>query len=335
MENKLAKLIQLIHKLPDSRLDEVSEKVSEMLEEDQKREEPLDCPDCPRCSSSAVVRNGTRKRTQRYRCKDCGKGFSNRYHSVMWHSRSGEAVWKQIIRDTVEGKSIDTTADELALTHATTFTMRHKVLLAMEAIEQQEPTILRGVCELDETYVLESHKGKKLPEEYWRKARKHGAKAQKRGISSEQIAICTGLDRTGRVFAQTVNRATPSSEEVAEVFGERIEEGSLVLTDGARSYVTLEKLCKCDVTTVTTEENHERHVLHINTANAFHSFIKQRYDAYRGVATKNINRYNALFSIAFRANEDTIHAVYTALFSPQYNSFFSIEETKTLNLFPL
>ena len=174
-----------------------------------------------------------------------------------------------------------------------------------------------------------------MSEGFWRKARKHGAIAQKRGISNEQIAICTGLDRTGRVFAKTVNRATPSSEEVAEVFGGRIEEGSLVLTDGARSYSTLEELCRCDVANVSTDDNKERHFLHINTANAFHSFIKARYDGYRGVSTKHLNRYNALFALAFRANDETVDGVYAAICGGNLNSFFSVVDTKTRNLLPL
>jgi hypothetical protein len=182
----------------------------------------------------------------------------------MWHSHSGEAVWKQIIRDTVEGKALAKTAAELELTHTTAFNLRHKVLLAVEAMSEQEPVVLGGVGELDETYVLESRKGTKLPEDYGRPSRKHGAKAQKRGISNEQIALCTGVDRTGKVLARTVNRATPSASELSQVFGGRLEGGSLVLTDGAPSYGVLERLGQVDMTRVNTDGNQERPFLHIN-----------------------------------------------------------------------
>lgn len=332
MENKLSVLIKLIHKLPDSRLEELTERVSEILEEEK---ETMSSPDCPSCKSSEVVKYGRRSGTQRYRCKACGKVFSGRHNSVMWHARSGEAVWKQVIRDTIDGKSIDRTAKELSLTHDRTYNMRHKILVAIEEMESHTPTVLGGVCELDETYVLESYKGEKLPGGFWRGPRKHGAKAQRRGVSNEQIAICTGVDRSGNVYAKSVNRATPSSEEIAEVFGERIEEGSLVLTDGSRSYNTLEELCNCDVNNVKTDENKERHFLHINTANAFHSFIKKRYEACGGVATKHLNRYNALFALAFRANVETVDEVYAALCSNKQNSYFSVNDAKIKDLLPL
>ena len=39
--------------------------------------------------------------------------------------------------------------------------------------------------------------------------------------------------------------------------------------------------------------------------NGFHSYIKSRYHFYRGVATKYLNRYNALFSAAYR-NVDSV-----------------------------
>ena len=38
----------------------------------------------------------------------------------------------------------------------------------------------------------------------------------------------------------------------------------------------------------------------LNTVNNLHSFIKNRYYDYRGVATKDLNRYNMAFRAAYR-----------------------------------
>ena len=133
-------------------------------------------------------------------------------------------------------------------------------------------------------------------------ARKHGAKAAKRGISNEYIAICTGIQRDGGVIAKTVNRAKPSSDEVEEVFSGHIAENTLILTDGLRSYNVLETHAGCTVVDVDHEEC--RGIFHLNTVNSLHSYIKQTYVHYRGVASKYLNRYNALFSIAFRCAND-------------------------------
>ncbi|MEF2608790.1 MAG: hypothetical protein U0M88_04055, partial [Faecalicoccus sp.] len=38
-------------------------------------------------------------------------------------------------------------------------------------------------------------------------------------------------------------------------------------------------------------------VNHLNNVNSFHSMIKEQYRFYRGVSSKYINRYNALFTL--------------------------------------
>lgn len=69
-----------------------------------------------------------------------------------------------------------------------------------------------------------------------RKPRRHGAKAEKRGISSEYLCICTGIQRKGEAFAATVNRAKPSAKELLDIFEGHIADGTLILCDGLRSY---------------------------------------------------------------------------------------------------
>jgi len=79
------------------------------------------------------------------------------------------------------------------------------------------PTKLSAVNECDETFVLESLKGSEMPEGYWREARKHGAKAEKRGISNAYICICTGIGREGSVVAVAHKRAKLNGPVLKEV----------------------------------------------------------------------------------------------------------------------
>ena len=226
------------------------------------------------------------------------------------------------------GISLDETADALLISHSTAFNMRHKILLALEAEETRQPTVLGGVCELDDTYVLESYKGNKLPEGFWREARKHGAKAQKRGISNEYLCISTGVQRDGAAYAQSVTRATPSKNDITSVFEGRIEEESLILCDGAKSYNALGESCGCSVMNV----DEDKKFAHVNTANSFHSFIKQWYGQLRGVATKYLNRYNALFSGAFRNSENLVDKIYNILCSNDVQRHHRVNDVKSLNL---
>lgn len=298
MESKLITLFDYIKQLCESDIDRIIEFVLGIFD---ATKQPIQRPDCPRCSCNDVIKYGNRitnSKKQRFLCKGCGRTFMYSTNTVMQFSHQTRSVWADFISDTLCGVSLDESAEKYHFSHVTAFNMRHKVLMALEDWQEINPTILSGISELDETFVLESRKGTKIPENADRKPRKHGAKAQKPGISSEQIAICAGIQRDGGVIAETVNRAKPSGDELMEVFREHIAEGTLILTDGLRSYHKLNSIPGCTVKDVTSES--EGGVFNLNTVNRLHSYIKDMYNHYCGVATKYLNRYNALFSFAYR-----------------------------------
>lgn len=295
-------------------------------------------PDCPYCKSTRVIKHGRvgRKeegdnRKQRFLCHACGRTFLHSTNTVMANSHFDHFVWACFIRDTLAGATLDECAAEFSFSHQTAFNMRHKVLMALQGLLDAEPVTLSGIAELDETFVLDCYKGKPVPGEAGRKARKHGAKAAKRGISCEYVAICTGIQRGGAAMAETVNRAKPSSGEVCGVFGGHIAGGTLVLTDGLRSYKGLEDAAACTVVDI----NHEggRGMFNLNTVNSFHSYIKGIYVHYRGVATKYINRYNALFSVAFRCASGLADSLLDSLCNANIQCYWhSVEDVSSYHL---
>jgi transposase-like protein len=185
MDNKLAALINLAKHMPEKCLDQAIEAL-EKIKGEAEREEKQKPPDCPHCHAGRTVRNGHRRRKQQYLCRKCGKSFVRTTGTMLYKSRSGEAAWKQIIRDTINGIPIDRTAGGLGMHHKTVFNIRHKVLFCLETA-QGAGRALSVVLESEEMYILESVKGKELPEGYWRAARKHGAVSCKGGISDEYI----------------------------------------------------------------------------------------------------------------------------------------------------
>ncbi len=257
-------------------------------------------PACPHCKSSLVIKYGIKRGKQRYRCRGCQKTFVATTNTVMYHSHFDKTTWLEFIKDTVEGRSLDYSAHRLGFSHPTAFVMRQKLLMALEAIQDMEPIMLGDISELDETFVLDSYKGSPVPEESERGPRKHGARAKRPGISNEHICICTGVQRnSGPAMALAVNRATPSKEELKHVFDGHIGAGALLFTDGERGYQSLRSVAKgCSVVSVKAQRGR---VFHLNTVNGFHSLIKSYYEAYRGVATKYLNRYNTLFGMLYRS----------------------------------
>jgi transposase-like protein len=314
----LKDIIKLTKDLPEECYEETFEKLKE-IKEKSKSEKEVATKTCMHCGSISVVRNGKRRGKQAYLCKDCKKCFVETATSAISHSHSGETVWKQVIRDTVEGISIDKTAESLDLAHSTVFNMRHKILNCLEQAIQNSHSQLEGVNEADETYVLENSKGRKFPENYHRKPRKHGAKATKAGISDEYVCVCTSIDNDNTCIATAINRAMPSKSEIAQVFGDKVSEDTVILCDGNKNYDILED--KCTVA----------HLKRVNKVNGFHSFIKDRLLSARGVATIYLNRYNALFSQIF-AKQDSISDKIFGLMTSRNNSFSTIETVKTQNL---
>ena len=148
---------------------------------------------CPYCKSEHIIYFGFKNGKQRFRCKECKRTFITTTNTVMSCSHYGIDVWESMLEHTLKGYSLPFSEKELGLSHQAAFNMRHKLLLAMQDNREENPCILSDVSELDETFVLDCYKGHKLPETVTRPARKHGAKAQKRGISNEYICICTGV----------------------------------------------------------------------------------------------------------------------------------------------
>ena len=304
MKTTLKDIIGITKELPEEYFDEIYEKLAEIKEKAKKEKEAeANTKVCPHCKSVSIVRNGKRNGRQAYICRNCAKSFVETTGSAIENSHSSPAVWRQVIRDTVNGVSLDNTAAGLDMHHETVFYMRHKILLRIEQELIDSPISLGGVCEADETYVLENEKGRKFPENYHRDPRENGGRASKRGLSNEQICICTSVNGDGKCVAMSVNRATPSKAELAQVFDSRITDDSVILCDGNKNYDVFEQ--KCTVA----------HMKSLNKINNFHSFIKERIRAARGVATIYLNRYNALFSKIFGSQETAVDKIYELMTS--------------------
>ena len=314
----LVEIIALVKELPESYLEETLSKLKEIKERADEEGESSNV-ECPHCQSAKVVRNGRKHKKQYYLCRDCKKCFAPTTKSPICGSHSSPTVWKQVISDTVNGVSIDKTADNLDLHHETVFNMRHKILYCVEQSLIANPTVLTGACEADETYVLESEKGRKFPENYHRNPRKHGAKASKAGISNEYVCVCASVTGSGENVAVAVNRASPDGKEILEVFGNRVNESTVVLCDGKQSYNALDDKCTVAITK------------RINKVNGFHSFIKEKLNAMRGAATIYLNRYAALFSKIYAADKSVVDDIYQLIVS-QSGAVNNVAHIQTNNL---
>lgn len=272
-----------------------------VLNEELEDTTPECCPFCK--DATAIIKKGKPKGKQMYKCKTCGRRFRYDAQQISAHSHQPKESWIILIEDTLDLVSLDDTARHIHVSHVTAFNMRHKLLAYLEAlVEASAP--LEALIELDETYVVESQKGTPVTH---RKPRKHGEGASQRGLSSEQFCICVATDRNGNVYARCSNRAAPSAADLIESMDGHIAPQSVMLTDGGKGYGGLASHVQCKQVVLIGHESYDK-VYHLNTVNGLHSRFKNMIRQYRGVATKYLNRYAALFTLIAHFCTEAIEA---------------------------
>ena len=111
---------------------------------------------CPHCAGREVVGWGRSHGLLRFRCKSCGRTFNALTKTPMAHLRKKEK-WLDHARAMIEGKSLTKTAQLCGVHPTTAFRWRHRFLRAPAV---NKPRSLSGIVEADETFVLESFKGR-------------------------------------------------------------------------------------------------------------------------------------------------------------------------------
>src|SRR3954447_13198652 len=168
---------------------------------------------------------------------------------------------------------------------STAFRWRHRFLAAAAF---DKPARLSGIVEADETFILESFKGKRsdLP----RAARKRGGQAAKRGLSAEQIPILRPRpqrchDRRGSSQAQS-GLITAALEGV-------VTSDNQLCCDGGKAIVGFARKqdIPCQILPSPGGPRPEAPNLHINNVNGYHGRLKEWLRPFHGVATKYLDHY--------------------------------------------
>ena len=163
--------------------------------------------------------------------------------------------------------------------------------------------VLSGKVELDETYVDSSRKGVGRGRDAGfgtavQKV-KRGLSRQKVCIlSGQKVCILSGVDDGGHSFARAYSCGSPSQDTTLRL-SSNLGQGGSVTTDETVAYERLLESNGCFHRVCQDCRDHKAEV-NLNRISSFHSMIKEFYRGYRGVATKYINRYAALFSFIWK-----------------------------------
>jgi len=222
----------------------------------------VDRTGCPHCGCRRLQGWGHASGLPRYRCVDCRRSFNALTGTPLARLRLKEK-WAAQTEALITGESLVKAAERCGVAVTTAFRWRHRFLSA-PALDK--PGQLTGIVEADETFILESFKGKRaaLP----RPARKRGGKASKRGLSAEQIPVLVARDRSGQTTDAVLAKLDRASVTAA-LAGVVTPENQLCC-DGGKAIVSFARKAKipCCILPKPGGPRPEAPNLHINGSGA-------------------------------------------------------------------
>jgi transposase-like protein len=240
---------------------------------------------CPHCDAKDVRAWGQSNGLPRYRCTDCRRTFNALTGTSLARLRHKDR-WPGQARCLMSGKSVAKAAARCGVAYSTAFRWRHR-FLAAPALDK--PTVLTGIVEADETFILESFKGKRvgLP----RPSRTRGGKPQKPGLSAEQIPVLVARDRTGATIDAMLPKLDRAS--VTAVLAGVVTPANQLCCDGGKAIAAFARVggIPYHILAKPGGPKPEAPELHINNVNAYHSRLKEWLRPFHGVATKNLPHY--------------------------------------------
>ena len=240
---------------------------------------------CPHCGCDDVRPWGRASGKPRYRCASCRKTFNPLTGTPLAGLHDPER-WNDQAQALIDGDTIAKAAERCRIDYTTAFRWRHRFL---SALNSDKPKALSGLVEADETFILESFKGKRggLP----RQARKRGGKASKRGLSAEQIPVFVARDRTGATLDAVLPRLDAAS--ITAALGHVITRSAELCCDGGSAITAFARRARIKVHVLPAPGSPRPAApdLHINNVNAYHGRLKEWLRPFHGVATKNLPSY--------------------------------------------
>ncbi len=247
---------------------------------------------CPHCESHSIVANGKNKGVQRFRCKDCGKNFSENTGTSVSNLKKGH-LWKTYIKHMFDGHSIAKCAELTGISIQTSFDWRHKVLSSLQSLS---PEKFEGISESDDIFFNYSEKGSKTLS---RKPRKRGNHGIKQGISDDKVAVILTCDRKSHKDIKVAKRGRIRKVDLENVLSGKLDRDAVLCTDSHRSYTAFAK-----AEGIQHQKIHARKkqyvkdkIYHVQNANQTARALKDWMVGFNGVATKYLQNYLSWFML--------------------------------------
>ena len=246
---------------------------------------------CPRCRSESVIKYGSYRAFQRYRCKDCDRTFNDKTGTIFAHAKIALTEWFFAIYGFLRfNMSIRQLEAELDVSYRT---LRQRIERFARALDAPSLS-LSGPVEIDEVYVTAGKKGRERD----RPSRSRGLSTRGRGsYDGDKPPVFILVDRgTGQRYVIPAKSADESTVRLLLAASE--EESLRVYTDGFRAYDPLDD----------DERFHRESVIHgdgeyadgdvhVNTCESHGSLLRPWLSPHRGISKDKLTPYLRAFQL--------------------------------------
>jgi transposase-like protein len=241
---------------------------------------------CRHCACSSIKKWGKSAGLQRYKCKntECAKTFNALTGTALSGLRQKDK-WFDYLQCMFDSLPLRKAAQRVNIDLTTAFRWRHRFLNAPTKIQTKK---VSGIVEADETFFLESFKGKRAIEH--RKPRKRGGEGNKTD-KEDKISVLIVRDRNGQVCDFVLDEL--NKEQIQGHLKPIVDSDAVLCTDGASWYKTFAKQENIAHRRLITLDKQRvmGKAFHIQNVNNYISRLKTWIARFNGVGTDYLANY--------------------------------------------
>ena len=249
--------------------------------------------DCPHCTSTRLVKNGSANGLQRFKCRQCMRTFNALTGTPLarLHLRD---KWMAQAQALGEGLSLNHAAQRLGVAQSTAFRWRHRFLACPSSVQARQ---LVGIAEADESYFLNSCKGQRG---LLRHPRRRAGKALAGGKGSDCTAVLMVRDRAGATANLILQ--THKAVSVQTALQPLLASDTILCTDGSVTLASAARALGVQHQAVNVSRGMRvRGPWHVQNVNAYVSRLRGWMQRFKGVATKYLGSYLGWFRMLDRS----------------------------------